>query len=195
MQSVKVGTETNQLLHGFVISELKHNNNYKFVFTGPILRFPMFEILFLFVLQIVHISHIGSCHSLWYGAFPHGHNSRQNVCLKADPHQQTKSQLSVAKSKDKFCRDNFCLVRCVRIDMVIKPSNCVVGWLPACLKNCSILNSQSVSLQHVDSQTGHHKGGHSNVLQNSVPYIKGSLPLGFIKSMNHQDSFCPLQKL
>ena len=91
----------------------------------------------------------------------------------------------IAIVQGQFCCDNFCLVRCVRIDIVIKPSNCVVGWWLACLKNFSILNSQSVSLQHVDSQTGHHKGGHSNVLQNSVPYIKGSLPLGFIKSMNH----------
>ena len=37
----------------------------------------------------------------------------------------------------------------------LKSSNCVVGWQLACLKNCS---SQSVSLQHVDSQTGHHQG-------------------------------------
>ena len=37
----------------------------------------------------------------------------------------------------------------------LKSSNCVVGWQLACLKNCS---SQSVSLEHVDSQTCHREG-------------------------------------
>ena len=42
----------------------------------------------------------------------------------------------------------------------LKSSNCVVGWQLACLKNCS---SQSVSLQHVDSQTGHREAAQNRL--------------------------------
>ena len=72
-----------------------------------------------------------------------------------------------------------------------KSSNCVVGWQLACLKNCF---SQSVSLQHVNSQTGHHEGGHNSAAQNSVVYIKDNMPFA-LNSMKHYDSFCPLRKL
>ena len=40
-----------------------------------------------------------------------------------------------------------------------------------------LLLSQNVSLQHVDSQTGHRKEGRSSALQNSVVYINDSLQL------------------
>ena len=59
-----------------------------------------------------------------------------------------------------------------------------------------LLHSQGISLQHVDSQTGHRKGGwreRSSTLQNSVVYRMDSLPLG-LNSMMHYDSFCPLRK-
>ena len=46
-----------------------------------------------------------------------------------------------------------------------------------------LLHSQSVSLQHVDSQTGHRKEGRSSALQNSVVYIKDGLSLG-LNSIN-----------
>ena len=59
------------------------------------------------------------------------------------------------------------------------------------LKNCF---SQSVSLEHVDSQTGHCEGGHYSAAQNLVVYVKDSLPFG-LNSMKHDDSFCPLRKL
>ena len=70
-----------------------------------------------------------------------------------------------------------------------KSSNCVVGLQLACLKN--LLYSQSVSLQHEDSQIGHREGGSYSAAQNSVVYIKDSLPFG-LNSMKHYDSFCPL---
>ena len=73
------------------------------------------------------------------------------ICIR----RQNRNCPAVAKSKDKFCRDNFCLVCCIRIDM-LNSSNCVntvVGWQLACLKK--LLHSQSVSLQHEDSHTGH----------------------------------------
>ena len=57
-----------------------------------------------------------------------------------------------------------------------------------------LLHSQRVSLQHVDSQNGHRKGGCSSALQSLVVHIKDSLPLG-LNSVNHQDSLCPLRKL
>ena len=48
-----------------------------------------------------------------------------------------------------------------------------------------LCHSQSVSQEHVDSQTGHRiKGGRSSALQNLVVHIKDSLPLG-LNSMNH----------
>ena len=53
---------------------------------------------------------------------------------------------------------------------------------------------ESVSLQHVDSQTGHRKGGRYSAVQNSVVYIKDSSPFG-LNSMKHYYSFCPLRKL
>ena len=55
-------------------------------------------------------------------------------------------------------------------------------------------HSQSVSLQHVDSQTGRCKGGRSSALQNLVFHIKDSLPFG-LNFLNHWDSFSPLPKM
>ena len=57
-----------------------------------------------------------------------------------------------------------------------------------------LLYSQSVSLQHVDSQTGHREGVRYSAAQNSVVHIKDSLQFG-LNSMKHYYSFCPLQKL
>ena len=57
-----------------------------------------------------------------------------------------------------------------------------------------LLYSQSVSLQYVESQTGHREGGRYSAAQNSVVYIKDSSPFG-LNSMKHYDSFCPLRKL
>ena len=54
--------------------------------------------------------------------------------------------------------------------------------------------SQSVSLQHLDSQTGHREVGRYSAAQNLVVYINDSLPFG-LNSMKHYDSFCPLRKL
>ena len=54
-----------------------------------------------------------------------------------------------------------------------------------------LLYSQSVSLQHVDSQTGHREGGRYSAAQNLVVYIKDSLPFG-LNSMKHYDLFCSL---
>ena len=114
--------------------------------------------------------------------------------VRADPHQQTKWQLSVAKSKDKFCRDNFCLVRCIRIDMVIKPSNCVVGWQVACLKNCSILKASPCNMWIAKLVIVRGDVPACYRIRFFIYNVKGSLPLG-LNSMNHQDSFSPLRKL
>ena len=56
-----------------------------------------------------------------------------------------------------------------------------------------LFHSQSGSVQHRDSQTGHCKGGRSSALQNSVFHIKDSLPFN-LNSMSHWDSFSPLPK-
>ena len=47
-----------------------------------------------------------------------------------------------------------------------------------------LLHSQSVPLQHVDSQIGHRKGERSSALRNSVVHIKDSLSLG-LNFMNY----------
>ena len=91
----------------------------------------------------------------------------------------------------KFCRDNFCLVCRIRIDMVKVFKLCrrmATGVFE------KLLFSQSVSLQHLDSQTGHREVGRYSAAQNLVVYINDSLPFG-LNSMKHYDSFCPLPKL
>ena len=50
------------------------------------------------------------------------------------------------------------------------------------------LHSQSVSLQHAQSETGRLKEERSNALQNLVVHIFKNLSLG-LNSMNHQSGF------
>ena len=100
----------------------------------------------------------------------------------------------MATSKDKFCRDDFCLVCCIRIDVVKVFKLCQHCRPMAADVFEKLFHSQSVSLQHVDSQTGRCKGGRSSALQNSFFRIKDSLPFG-LNSLNHWDSFSPLSKM
>ena len=51
-----------------------------------------------------------------------------------------------------------------------------------------LLHSQSVSLQHAHSETGHLKEGRSNALHNLVVHIFKNLSLG-LNSMNHRSGF------
>ena len=70
-----------------------------------------------------------------------------------------------------------------------KSSNCVVGLQLACLKN--LLYSQSVSLQHEDSQIGHREGGSYSAAQNSVVYIKDRLPFALNPTKHHDSNLVP----
>ena len=84
----------------------------------------------------------------------------------------------------------FSLVCCIRIDMVKVFKLCRRMATDVSEK---LLYSQSVSLQHVDSKTGHREGRSYSAAQNSVVYIKDSLQFG-LNSIQHYDSICPLRK-
>ena len=54
-----------------------------------------------------------------------------------------------------------------------------------------LLYSQSVSLQYVESQTGHREVGRYSTAQNSIVYIKDRLPFALNSTKHHDSNLVP----